>query len=560
MTLRGYLTAATVVLSLILLMSSCGPVTDDESPEGLTGRAGNALESGRPAEAAELYTTALEKYPNDVMTPEWHLGRGRSLLQMGRIEEALSDAGEAERTALDVHTGTAAMLLTARARIAGGSTWSGVEVLRRLDTAELDRSESDLAIEVLRAALGATEWDDLIREPVSGWTQLFFLLEIESRYARQGDHEKAIMTGMEIDRLFPDAHDRYGRPDYGSPEEGAFVALVLPLTGSGSEYAGPVASGVELAFDLSGGLFRSVPDLVTFDFCGDNELLSETIGTLGANPRCLAVIGPLTSASVVQASTSAIRWSLPLLSPTATSASLDDYDDYVHRLVISQGDEAAAMAEYAVRQAGRYRLAVIHEFTAESVAATEQFTAVAEELGAEIVGTEGYETGSTDFRDQINAIKYRNPDGIFLPVTAWDAIQLAPQLRFYRVDADLFGTSGWDDEILVVQGGEYVEGAVFPVSFGSSSINPETARFTYFYEREYETAPTMLSAQGYDAARIILGAWEGSVPTRSSLERHLEGLGIYFGATGICTIGQESIPRSSYPLVTVSDGEIISVE
>jgi len=311
---------------------------------------------------------------------------------------------------------------------------------------------------------------------------------------------------------------------------------------------------------MSQGLFRSVPDLVTFDFSGDSSLLRETVGVLGANPRCLAIIGPLTSVNVAVAAGPAADSSIPLLSPTATSISLDDYGDYVHRLVVSHGDEAAAVAEYAVRKAGRYRLAVIHEFTSESVAAAEQFSAVVEELGASIVGTEGYETGSTDFRDQISALRYLSPDGIFLPVAAWDAIQLAPQLRFYRIEADLFGTSGWDDEILVMQGGEYVEGAVFPVSFGSSSINPETARFTYFYEREYDSAPSMLAAQGYDAARIILEAWEGGIPSRASLERHLEGLGVYFGATGICTIGLESIPRSSYPLVTVSDGEIISIE
>ena len=249
-----------------------------------------------------------------------------------------------------------------------------------------------------------------------------------------------------------------------------------------------------------------------------------------------------------------------MITPTATSTALDDYGGYVHRLVVSHGDEAAAVAEYAYRHSGCSRFAILHSFTSESVTGAEQFSAVIEDLGGEVVAMEGYETGATDFRDQINVIRYQYPDGVFLPVDAWDAIQIAPQLRFYRVEADLFGTSGWDDEILLQQGGEYVEGAVFPVSFGSGSMNPATARFSYFYQREYGEQPNILAAQGYDTAEIVLESWEGRRPDRSTLENRLNNLDVYFGATGMCSIGDTSIPRSAYPLVKVTDGEIISID
>jgi branched-chain amino acid transport system substrate-binding protein len=546
---------------LFVTLTGCGPAVDDESAEGLSSRASIAMESGDWAEAATLYGTAIGRYPDSMYLPQWHLGRGIAMLRLGRLEEALSDASLAAGESVDSHTAAAALLLTAEARIKGGSVRTGTENLMRLDTANLEEAEAGRAVVLLREALVGADPVFLADGALeSGWTRVFFLLEMESRYAAEGDVERASLTGMEIDRLFPDAHLRYGRPEYGTPQEGGFVALVLPVTGSGSMYTEHVSSGVQLAFSLAEDTFRSVPDLVTFDFQGDSTLLVEIMETLGANPRCLAVIGPLTSRDTGIAGVEAQSRSLPMISPTATSAELDDLGDFVHRLVISEGDDASAVAEYAVRRAGCLRLAIIHEFTSESVAAAEQFQAVIEELGAEVVASEGYETGATDFRSQISSVKYRSPDGIFLPVTAWDAIQIAPQLAFYRVDCDLFGTSGWDDEILVEQGGEYVEGAVFPVAFGSSSINPVTARFSYFYEREYDASPTLLAAQGYDAAEIVLDSWEGGTPSRSSLERHLEDLGVHFGASGICTIGQMSIPRSSIPLVTVTDGEILSVE
>jgi len=558
---RRSLTRLAASALLMVTMAGCGPTADDESAEGLSSRASIAMEAGDWTEAATLYGTAIGRYPDSMYLPEWHLGRGNAMLRLGRLDDALSDAALAADESVDSHTAAAALLLTAEARIRGGSIRTGTEDLIRLDTAHLDEEDADRAIGILRGALGSADPVFLAEGALeSGWTRVFFMLEMELRYAAQGDAERASLTGMEIDRLFPTAHEVYGRPEYGTSQEDGFVALVLPVTGSGSMYTEHVSSGVQLAFSLAEDTFRSVPDLVTFDFQGDSALLVEIMITLGANPRCLGVIGPLTSRDTGIAGREAQSRSLPVISPTATAAELDDLGAYVHRLVISQGDEAAAVAEYAVRQAGCLRLAIIHEFTSESVAAAEQFQSVVEELGAEVVASEGYETGCTDFRNQISSVKYRSPDGIFLPVTAWDAIQIAPQLAFYRVDCDLFGTSGWDDEILVDQGGEYVEGAVFPVAFGSSSVNPVTARFSYFYEREYDSPPTLLAAQGYDAAEIVLDSWEGGIPSRSALESHLDGLGVHFGASGICTIGQMSIPRSSFPLVTVTDGEIINVE
>lgn len=548
-----------LLLFILLAFTACGPVKNEDTPDGLTNLASAAMDSGNMSDALRYYRMAIDKFPDDVLMSRWQLGRGRALLALGRLEEAEEAAEAAGRTARDPSGKAGAGLLQSEILFQRGSFRNGIEVLSEINREHLSGEDSESAVELLRSALKKTDLDFLTEEPSDDWTRLFFLLELEERYVAQGDIDKAVLTGMEIDRHFPEAHERYGRPSIPEGTDG-FVAMVLPFSGDAGGYAEKVKTGIELAFDRSSQLFSSSPDLMAFDCSGDSAGIESIMNSLGINPACLAVIGPLTSTSAKLAAPLAQQWSLPMLTPTATSSELDSYGEYVHRLVVSQGDDAAAVAEYAVRRAGCSRIAIIHEFTSESVSSAEQFSSVVRELGAEIVAMEGYETGATDFRDQINAIRYLAPDGVFLPVKAWDAIQLAPQLRFYRVDANLFGTSGWDDEILLEQGGEYVEGAVFPVSFGSGSMNPATARFSYFYQREYDTLPGILAAQGYDAASIVLDGWENSRPSRSALEDHLQNLNIYFGATGMCTLGNVSISRSAFPLVTVSDGEIINIE
>ncbi len=554
---------AVIPLAVLMLLGipGCRPVTgSDDSPDGLTSRADAAFEGGDPSEALELYDRALELYPDHALEAEWYLGRGRALLALGRRAEAMEAAGQAISASPDAATTASARLLMARSAISGGSVTDGIRMLAELDRESLGRDEADEAVDLLREALATVSTDWLTGEPADDWTEVFVLLELERRYAEAGDVQRATLTGMEIDRLYPGAHDRYGRPEMPEATETPFVALVLPFTGSGSEYAESVSRGVELAFLRRMDLVGSPPELTSFDFEGDSATLAGMVATLGDNPSCMAVIGPLTSRLVHVAAPVASSKRLPLLSPTATSPEIDDYGSYVHRLVISEGNGAAAVAEHAVREDGHHRFAIIHEYSSESVGAADQFRSVVTELGAEVVSTQGYESGTTDFRDQISAIRYLGVDAVFLPVTAWDAIQIAPQLRFYSVEADLYGTAGWDDEILVEQGGEYVEGAVFPVAFGAGSMNPATARFAYFYEREYDEQPVVLAAQGYDAAEMVLDAWSGTIPSRRSLESHLRDIDVYFGATGMCTVGGSSVPRSAYPLVEVHDGEIISVE
>jgi branched-chain amino acid transport system substrate-binding protein len=177
-----------------------------------------------------------------------------------------------------------------------------------------------------------------------------------------------------------------------------------------------------------------------------------------------------------------------------------------------------------------------------------------------MVAIEGYQPETTDFKNQIMAVKAWAPDGIFLPVSAWDAVQIAPQLRFYSVEIPMFGTSGWDSNLLIRLGEEYVEGAVFTVGFGTSSLYPATARFVYNYNRMFGEDPTSIAAQGFDTADIFLDAWDGRTHSRASIERALQSMRPYYGASGRCTLGITSIARTSYALLTIIDGEIVSIE
>ncbi len=546
----------------LLLLASCGPEVDQSStPDEIAALAQRKLEEGDLQRALELFQTALDRQPSNPGAPLWELSRGEILLSMGNQAEAIN-VSSAHSSSQDPVIRNRAVLLAAMAQ-SHSSPGPALVSLAGVNLELLDAYRAEVAVDLCREQLANIRTENLPDYRNTGWFELYTLLELEKRAARAGDTERAVLYGSEIDRLYPGAHEIYGRPEMAGDEAGGgtWIALLLPLTGQGSDFASHVASGARLAFDRYSEMHQNSPELINFDTEGDARRLTELMESLAGNTSCVAVLGPLTSSSTMAAGEIARRAELPLLTPTATSGDVDRIGEPVFRLVVSEGNQAAAVAEYAVRTGGYTRFGIIHPHTAQGTSDAEQFRAVVESMGGEIVSSQGYQPGVTDFRTQINLIKSRSPQAVFLPVSAWDAVQIAPQLRFYNLEVPLFGTSGWDDDLLLRHGGEYVEGAVFSAAFGLSSLYPETARFVYTYRRATGTEPTAIAAQAYDAANILLEAWGSvSAPTRSRIARKLSSMTAHYGASGRCILGGVRETMASWPLMMVRNGEIIGID
>lgn len=518
------------------------------------------LQNCEPERALELFSSALAAEPSNPQATIWSIGKAESLFDLGRKDEALALISR-YISSTDPVAKARALLLKARIE-AVSSPASSLNSLGALNIEQLDSYRAEEAMLLCREQLDHVQINALATYRERGWFELYVLLELEERYAITGDVSRATLYGAEIDRLYPTAHNTWGRPDYDQSEAGreGWVALLMPLTGEGSGYSEQVSNGAHLAFDRFSELHSDAPKLLDFDTQGDPVRLLELMESLADNPACLAILGPLTSSSTQAVAAVAKRENIPLLSPTATSGDIDRIGDPVFRLVISEGNQAAAVAEYAVHDGGYTRFAVIYPFTALASGEAEQFRAVVERMGGSVVSSQGYQPGDTDFKDQITAVKAYSPQAIFLPVSAWDAVQIAPQLRFYNLEVPMFGTSGWDDDLLIRHGGEYVEGVVFTAAFGLNSLYPETARFVYTFNRTYGVEPTTIAAQGYDAAGILLDAWVNvSSPTRSRISRKLSSMAPWYGASGRCVLGSDTETRISWPMMTVTDGEILGI-
>ena len=552
--------AAMVVL--LFLAAGCRDTdVDESSPEGLAALAAQELQQGNYQAALDRYEEALRTDVHPDGRPAWELGRARALLGLSQWDQAAMAAEEVLNLTAESAFRSSARLVAAQARAGSGDKEAAVDQLADLDPEALSEEQIDIAVSLARESISDLRTEKVSQLRGSGWLDVFALLELEGRYYAAGELDRAALLTQEIDRRYPEAHRRYGRPETRGIDK-PYIALVVPLSGRDvSVYAREVRRAVELAFSRAEDTMAGMPELVVIDSGDETRELGSILESLGEDRRCLAVLGPLTSSATIAAAPLASRYRLPILSPTATSTEIDGIDAYVHRLSIGGGTEAVAMAEHAVVKEGLGRLAVIHSYEAGSTSLAESFAAAVRSLGGAVVAMEGYQRGATDFKDQILAVKAASPQGVYLPVDAWDAVQIAPQLRFYSLRIPLLGSSGWDDELLTRVGGEYVDGAVFPVGYDSHSLYPPIARFNYFYRRAYDEEPSEVAAQSYDAAEILLKTWQRAGSDRAGIERALQSFGAHVGATGLCTLGGSPQPsRTQVPLMVVREGEVLRLE
>ncbi|MGK7344198.1 MAG: ABC transporter substrate-binding protein [Candidatus Nitrospinota bacterium M3_3B_026] len=397
------------------------------------------------------------------------------------------------------------------------------------------------------------------------------------------------------------------------------VGVVVPLTGAGAEAGREVAQGIQLAFNSFHGLVREKDiQLIIKDSAGDRALAGKAMEQLAADGDTLIIIGPVFSEAFARAAGVADRHGISVFSPSATAEGLASASAYLFRNCLTSSLEARKMAELAVGVMGLEKIAVLYP---DSMEGWEVFDALRDEtrrLGGSVEISETYDPGQTDFGEQIKKIggmsdeqlrgeilavaksfpeaepEYLNhmleerasgrltaprivttsgfplDDTNFLPGLSvkYDAIFIAgtadkvglilPELVFYNVrDVVKLSGSGANDPELVRVAERYAEGLIFLDGFYRDSSAPAVRAFSRSYKLAFREEPTILSAQGYDAAKIALSAIAHGAASRGEMTEYIRNLRFFEGVSGTTSMTPEGEPEKSVFYLTVKDGRIV---
>lgn len=368
------------------------------------------------------------------------------------------------------------------------------------------------------------------------------------------------------------------------------VGVLLPETGRFAPFGQRVRRGMELALNLHNESRPPVRFLFR-DSGSEPGASARAVSELAVSGRVMAVAGPLTGSAAEAAATRAEEERVPLLA-LSPRAGLPESGAFVFRNSLTSRLQAQALARYAVEEKGMTAFGVLYPDSRRGRELSELFAAEVLKRGGLVTVRESYAEGATDFGRQIKRLKGEDPDAreeevrlseaeeledlflpdepvfppvdfdaLFIPDDADRVGLIAPQLVYYGIEnLPLLGINAWNSPELVRIGGDFVEGAVFVDGFFRYSPYPFVEEFVNRYFEAYGEEPTILEAQGFDAANILLTLLDRpGMESREALRLALAQLRNYPGVTGGTTFNLVGDAEKVLFLLQVQNGNIVQI-
>jgi branched-chain amino acid transport system substrate-binding protein len=302
-------------------------------------------------------------------------------------------------------------------------------------------------------------------------------------------------------------------------------------------------------------------------------LSAQAVIELAESERVMAIAGPLTGANAQAAATQAQQLGIPLLA-LSQKEGLPETGDYIFRDSLTSRQQVTALVRYALEEQQLTTFAILSPENRQGQEMAELFTREVAARGGRIVARQSYAESATDFRRQIKLLKGENPqapepvsakplpfEALFIPDYADRIGLIAPQLAYYGIEKlPLLGISGWNSPDLIRLAGRSVEGAVFVDGFYRYSPYPFVQEFVDRYFEKYGEEPSILGAQGYDAAGILLTLLDRpGIRTREDLRLALAHLQNYVGVTGATSFSPQGDSEKVLFLLQVQNGVILQI-
>ena len=360
----------------------------------------------------------------------------------------------------------------------------------------------------------------------------------------------------------PKAENGAGGPAAGDGGGEILVGEYGSLTGGQATFGQSTHNGIMLAVDeinAAGGVDGRKIRVITEDDQSKAEEAANVVTKLISQNNVVAVLGEVPSSSSLAAAPICQANKTPMITPSSTNPEVTKKGDYIFRMCFLDDYQGRAMAGYIGNTLGLKRVAVLIDNKSDySTGLAKFFSDAFVAGGGQIVATQSYAQGDSDFRSQLTAIKAANPQVIFVPGYYNDIGQIAIQARDLGMTMPLAGGDGWESPKLVEIGGKALEGSFYSNHYFAGDPAPAVREFVQKYEERYGAKPDSLAALGYDAARLLADAIKRAGTTDGpKLREAIAQTKDFVGVTGTINLGPTRDPiGKKLVVVEIRNGDL----
>jgi branched-chain amino acid transport system substrate-binding protein len=341
------------------------------------------------------------------------------------------------------------------------------------------------------------------------------------------------------------------------PKKPIKMGVILPLTGDSAIYGLPLQKATQLAqkeINAAGGINGSPLEIIWKDGKCQTQEASAAAETLINIDKVDTLIGGACSTEYLASAPFAQKAKLIVFSSAATSPTISTLGRYVFRTCPSDALAGRAAAEYAFKKWGARTAGIIYQDKDYPRALEAVFKKSFTALGGNVVLSEVFPSGTTDFSSYALKARELNPDVLYLlPQSPTPGVMLIQALKNQGVTSPLLTADAMMVRETFAEHGAVLEGLVgLEVAFDIK--RPKTQQFLQAFKREYQEEPAYPNymAGAYDIPYLVKEAFEKGGVNGDLAADYLYNLKNWPGASGDLTFDEHGDPTLPYNVIKVA--------
>jgi len=260
--------------------------------------------------------------------------------------------------------------------------------------------------------------------------------------------------------------------------------------------------------NAQGGVLGRPIEFVIYDDASDEKTASILYEKLIAEDKVDAVLGPYGSAITDAVADVIEKHRKLLIAPNAATTSIwEKGRRYLIMMVSPAEGMSVGVLDLAARN-GLRTLAVINQDALVPNAVAKGATTLAKGKGLELVYSETYPNGTADFSAILNKVKVTKPDVLVLAsIRLEDLVAATKQMKELDFDVRMLSSLPYGLLPDYYQRLEKEAEYIYSGSFWEAGLpNPGNQEFVKAYEKEFNRAPAVQSANAYAGCQLFMEA------------------------------------------------------
>jgi len=351
------------------------------------------------------------------------------------------------------------------------------------------------------------------------------------------------------------------------------VGVILPLSGNHRLFGERALQGIQLAIKETDYPLIS---LAIRDSKGSPWEAEKAVEDLVNKEKVMAIIGPLLSIGVDQATQKARQLKVPLLtfSPREPSS---NKEDFVFQNSITPSEQIQTLISFVTKELELSTFAVFYPNSPYGLYFKNLFNQEVTQRGGKVLGSVVYQEDQTDFSQEIKVFfkikAVQKPDtkrkkedefktllsvdGVFIPDSHDRVGMILSQMAYYDVTTTFLGTNSWNGPGLISIGGKGAEGSIFVDTFFKKNPSALVTRFVEEFRKTFQRDPETLEALSYDAAKFIKEILQSkSVSSPMQVQEELRRVNNFQGVSGLRGFAEDGRAIRTLSILRVNKGQI----